>query len=250
MSIVTYPHKYGNDDIAWLETPTAFYSTASQCTPLWDALHIGSMSASRASTFLGMSKFSESKEECALQCVGLSKKSFNSEQLDRTQIGILGEPLLRTWYSNIIRIPIQEVGIAVWKKDSRFRASLDGIYGQTRSVEFKVTDTLYWPLIEHFNALKKGLKTPPSKYEHIWNTHYNQMIQSMIITGRKSMDYIVAGYKKNLVYIEEIPANDEYWLQEIYPKAVEFLNSYVEPLMRQRNIQRIDPWMLESAVRL
>lgn len=172
----------------WIESATCYFSTAPQCTKLWDELHIGTVSASKLSTWLGLTKFSEGPEESALQCVGLSKKTFNSEQLDRTQIGIAGEPIVRKWYSESIATPISEVGVAVWKKDPRFRASLDGMYtkdGVTRGVEIKVTDKVYWLLIQHFQALKKGVNNMP-EHSHIWDAHYNQMIQCIEI-DRKSV---------------------------------------------------------------
>lgn len=245
--LVVYPRTYKGEEITWVETDTTYFSTARQCTPLWDELHTGALSASRISTYLGLSKFSETSEESALQCVGLSKKSFNSDQLDCTQIGVRGEPILRDWYSKIIGQPIEEVGIAIWKKDTRIRASLDGVYGDKRSVEFKITSDIYWPLIEHFRAMKNGTKPPPSKYEHIWTTHYNQMIQSMAVTGRTSMDYIVAGYKKNIVYMEEIPFDEKYWTTDLYPEAVNFYGKYIEPLMKEKDIKRIDPWIIDPA---
>lgn len=248
MSLVKYLTHDADDTIDWTETETCYYSTAPQCTKLWDRLHIGAVSASKLSIWLGLSKFSEGPEESARQCVGLSVKTFNSTELDRTQAGIKGEPVLRSWYSGVIGEDIREVGVAVWKADPRFRASLDGIYGTGDSlygVELKITDRVYWPLVQYYQARSRGLRNlPDSPHVHIWDAHYNQMIQCMAIAGLKSIDYIVAGYGNNKVYIEKIFPDPDHWNDVLLPKGRQFIETYVTPLMTTHGIQRIDPWMM------
>lgn len=250
MDLSTHPKFDEGEEISWVDSEECVYSTAAQCTKMWDKLHIGTVSASKLTTWLGMSKFSEGPEESARQCVGLSVKTFNSEQLDRTQLGISGEPVLRDWYSKVIGKPIREVGIAVWKKDTRFRASLDGIYEDedgTHGVEFKITDKIYWPLIQYYQARNRGFAmADDSQHSHIWDAHYNQMVQCMAVTGVKSIDYVVGGYKDNKVYIERVYPNMRHWTTNLYPMAVTFLKTYVEPLMVTNGIKRIDPHILTT----
>ena len=224
----------------WIEEKECYYSTEPQGTVFWDALHTGCISASKCASYLQMSSFSDSFEESAKQCVGLSSKKFNSEQIDRTQIGIVGEPIVRDWYSSYIRKKINQVGIAVWKKDVRFRASLDGIY-DNGAIEIKITNSIYKPLIKHIQSIKRGFTPPKDFHSHIWDSHYIQMVQSMAVTGKESIDYIVCSYETNEVYIERIYKNMDFWEQEIYPKGVHFLQTYVEPLMKLHTITRIDP---------
>jgi hypothetical protein len=218
----------------WKESKTCWYSLAAQCTPEWDKLHVGCISASRNTTLIGRSKFSpETPEIAALECVGLHKKSFDSKALDRMSIGLKGEPIIRDWYSDYIGDKIEEVGIAVWKEDPRFRASLDGLYGGgTKGVEFKITKELYEPLSQHLTS---------SKNNHIWDTHYNQMIQCIAICGLDYIDYVVSSYNTNEVYIEKVYPDPERW-KEIYIEGCKFLDQYVTPLMKEHGIERIDPY--------
>ena len=161
-------------------------------------------------------------------------------------IGITGEPMLRQWYSDYIGVKIEEVGIAVWKKDPRFRASLDGKYGN-KGVEFKITENIYKPLMYYYHTRSKNYNNlpPVTQYTHIWESHYNQMIQCMKICGLDSIDYVVSGYKENKVYIEKILPNENAW-NSLHTDCCLFLDNYVEPLMIQHNIKRIDPYMMED----
>lgn len=224
----------------WEDRPSCWMSKAPQCTPHWDRLHIGTVSASHLATYLGVSRFSDSPEEAARQCVGLSQKTFNSEQLDRTRLGIEGEPVIRDWYAEMLGKPIRQVGLAVWKRDPRFRASLDGEFDD-KAIEIKVSAKIYKPLVQHIQAVNRGYHPPPWSHTHIWDSHYLQMTQSMAVTGKEVIDYLVAGYETNEVYIERLAFNACLWDEDLYPRGVHFLETYVEPLMRQHQIQRLDP---------
>lgn len=255
MSLVTYPKQYKDEEVEWIESDTCYYSTAPQMSPLWDKLHIGCISSSRVNTWLGRSKFSEGPVESAKQCVGLSKKSFNSQQLDVMQIGIDGEPKVRDWYSKTMGIDIKEVGIAVWKEDPFFRSSLDGFYtdknGDSHGIEIKISKEIYWPLVSYNNHKTQGKKqvTPnwdkdTRKAMHIWGSHYDQMITSIKVCGLKSIDYIVCGHIDNNVYIEKVYPDEERWENVIYPGTMELRRDYIEPLMIKHDISRLDPWMM------
>lgn len=263
-SIVDYLKIHEDQSVDWIESETCYFSTAPQCTPLWDILHHGAISSSKVTSWIGDSRFSDSPEESALQCVGLSKKTFDSKQLDAMHIGIKGEPAVRDWYEEKIGHKIKEVGIAVWKEDPRFRASLDGFYidsdGIHRGIEIKITKDIYWPLICYYKSLRnkerKGSRdfsnedpnpnpdTASGEYSHIWNSHFDQMQMAMKVTGVKSVDYIVCGHKKNQVFIQRIYQNEERW-KELYKRGTEFLETLVEPLMVKHELKRIDPHPME-----
>lgn len=248
-SLVQYPKTFGDGILVeWEETPSCYFSTAPQGSPLWDALHTGAMSSSRVSDYLGYSQFSSGDpNEAAMSCVGLTKKSFNSAQMQDTHIGITGEPLVRDFYSKHIGIPIKEVGIAVWKKDPRFRSSLDGMYvnaeGKLCGIEIKISKRVYPRLIAYY---KQKVKKPD--HTHIFDSHYNQMVQSMHIIGLEYIDYVVCGYNEGNTYVERVYPNPAYFENVIYKPGVHFLDTYVTPLMLERGIKRIDPPPNPSAV--
>lgn len=240
--LVSYPQ---SENIKWIDSELCYFSTAPQCSEFWDKLHIGSVSASKLTSWVGLSRFSEGPEESVKQCIGESKKSFDSKQLDAMSIGIREEPVVRDWYSKRIKEEIKEVGIAVWKEDPRFRASLDGIYkdknGVTHGIEIKVPKKIYWPLV---NSPDKDILNPEDDHSHIWDEHYNQMVQCMAVTGIKSIDYVVCGYETNEAFIQKIMPNDKYWRNELIPRAIKFLETSVEPMMLKKGIKRIDPYMM------
>lgn len=247
MSITTYLKEYNGEPIEWVEKPTCYISTAAQCTPLWDALHIGSVSSSKLTTWLGRTKYYEGLSESVLQCIGESHKKFDSASLDAATYGIIGEPIVRNWYSSVIDKKIEEVGIAVWKRDPRFRASLDGIYYDDSNmyygIEIKVPKFLYKKLSHYYKSRQMHNNNHPP-YGHICEAHYNQMIQSIAITGVEYIDYIVSGYSDNKTYIEKIYPDNELWEKTLYPMGVKFLEEHVEPMMLQKSIKRIDPWVM------
>ena len=239
-----YLHEYEGKKVLWEQAETCIYSLEPQGTKLWDMLRIGCLTASRLTTFCGMSRFSDqSPEEYGLQCIGLSNKIFDSEQIERMEIGVKYEPVVRQWYSNLINHEIKEMGIGVWKQDTRFRASLDGLYDSDKGIEIKVTKNIYWPLVKYNEDFNKGIET--HEKNHIWDTHYNQMIQCIHICNLKFIDYIVCGYEKNEVYIQRIYPNLDHW-NMLYEKGLNFLDTYVQPLMKKHNINRIDPYILEN----
>lgn len=250
MSHVIYPREHNSEDIDWKETDTTFFSTALQGTELWDRLHIGCISASKNSTFLDISEFTCDKEEAWRQCLGLSDKSFNSKNINKNSPSVKLESIIRDWYGEKIGKKIHNVGIAVWKKDTRFRASLDGMYKSDeslsefdRGIEIKITNTghIYRPLLDNFSDKKRK-----NNYDHIWTSHKNQLMQSMAVTGLKSIDYIVYGYKTGLVYIEEVKFDEKYWNDMIYTKGIKFLDEIIDVKMVEHGIKRIDPWMIQS----
>jgi hypothetical protein len=251
MDLITHLRKYEGEDINWVESETCYYSTASQMTPIWDKLHIGTISSSKFNTWLGRSRFSEGPTESAKQCVGLSKKSFDSSQLAVMDIGIRGEPMARDWYAKSRGINIEEVGIAVWKEDPFFRSSLDGFYtdkdGSKHGIEIKITKDIYWQLVKHYNGEEFTVSNwdkDERKCMHIYGSHYDQMVASMKVCGLKSIFYIVCGHVNNDVYIEEVFPDEDRWNKVLYPGAMALKKDYIDPLMKEHHIKRLDPWMM------
>lgn len=244
-------HEYDGVPIVWEDRPTCWMSTAQQTTKLWGQLRIGAITMSGISTYVGRSSFPETPYVSASIICGLSSKSFSVEQTAAMGIGILGEPLLRSWYQDQLTKQaiakhepppvVREVGVAVWKKDPRFRGSMDADVTETLFAEFKIPTKMYRPLIEHIECVRKGYTPQPGEHAHIYNSHYDQMMGNGVIHGKTHVDYVVFSHTEKAAYTERLPVSTHHWDTVLYPQGVNFYEQYVAPLMVKHGINRIDP---------
>ena len=172
----------------WFEYSTYYRAETKQKSLEWEKLRHCCLNSSDASKWAGRSNpmFIESPQQEALYICGVKKKEFSPLQIENMNIGNLVEPFVVKWYGEQNNINIPEVGLSVWKKDFRFRSSLDIDPGEDFNFfgEIKAPRKLYRPLIEHIEAIKKGFNPPPFYHQHIYNNHYDQMTASGIIHNR------------------------------------------------------------------
>lgn len=219
------------------EYTTYFASLNQQCSEEWHKLRYGRITMSNISSCTGRSSYFVDKEELARKICGIEKTPTNSYM----EHGILTEPLIRTWYSETLNKPIKEVGLAIWKNDSRFGGSLDGEINEEEGIEIKAPNKMYHKLIEYIEAKKKGFSYPSGYHEHVFNSHYDQMTGNAIITNKKFMHYVVVCTDTQQAFIQRFPVDYELWEKELYPKACIFYDRFITPLMKEYNIERIDP---------
>lgn len=228
---------------SWEDKNTYWLSKNKQGTDEWINERLCSLTQSKISSYANRSLYQNSPEEDAEIICGISKKSFTSTQQNSMEIGMYGEQFLRNWYQNELskkynkKIIVNEVGLGIWKKDPRFRGSLDGDIDEDLCVEFKIPKYMPKQLIDHFNS--NNIK--PNNYDHIKPDNYDQMQGNMVIHNKKFCDYVVYSYKDKLLYYERIPVNYDHFYNVLYPKAIEFYDKYVVPLMEKLNLKRIDP---------
>jgi len=221
----------------FIDYPTYKLSTASQGSEEWRKLRCGRITSSTLSYCVGRTGFKTSKYEVANKICNLEEMETNSYM----QHGIEMEPIIRDWYSDTLKKPIKELGIAIWKEDPRFGGSLDGEIDGEEGIEIKAPAKMYQKLIDYIEAKKKGYTFYPGYHEHIFNSHYDQMTCNAVITNKKYMHYIVVCTDTQKAFIQRFPVDMELWEKELYPKACEFYDKYVIPTMIQYNINRIDP---------
>lgn len=216
---------------------TYYAASGKQGGDEWLRLRNGRITMSQISACVGRSPIKKNLEEEAEYICGIKKINFNLYMTHGQDM----EPVIRNWYSDYIEKPIKEVGLAVWKKDFRFGGSLDGEINDFEGIEIKAPQKMYQKLINYVEAKKKGFTFVPGYHEHIFNSHYDQMTGYGVITGKKFMHYVVVCSDTQQAFIQKFPVDYELWNTELYPKSCLFYDTYVEPLMKQHGISRIDP---------
>jgi hypothetical protein len=163
-------------------------------------------------------------EEYALDMCGKIKREVTDESRQRMTKGTNDEPFIRSCYERIKGVTVKEVGLAIPKFDIRIGSSLDGMVGEDGCIEIKSPVVMYSKLIDpSFASLH------PSKRIH--QTHYDQIIGSLAITGRQWCDYCVCELEGKRLYIERIPFDKEYWETTLYYQLKIFMD-YTLPAAR------------------
>jgi hypothetical protein len=226
----------------WKDYPSYNLSLYPQTSEEWKNLRIGRITMSNISSCTGRSVYKSCLEEVSDVVCGIKQIETNTYM----EHGVKMEPIIRNWYSETIEKPIQEVGLAVWKKDPRFGGSLDGEIldedGKTsEGIEIKAPNKMYWKLVEYIESKKKGYSFYPGYHEHIFNSHYDQMTGNAIITNKKYMHYVVVCSETQQAFVQRFHVDIDLWEKTLYPRACKFYDEYVEPKMKSLNIKRIDP---------
>lgn len=203
----------------------------------WLKMRIGRITMSQLSACTGRSLYKVSLEDEAKKICGLLKIDTNPYMAH----GKITEPVIRNWYSNTINKSIREVGLAIWKQDTRFGGSLDGEIDDLEGIEIKAPNKMYRKLIDYIEAKKKGYNFPQGYHEHVFNNHYDQMTGYGVITNKKYMHYVVVCSETQEAFVQRFPVDYELWESTLYPRACKFYEDYVEPMMKANNITRIDP---------
>lgn len=226
----------------WIDRGSYWINDAPQGSDAWKKLSIGGINASSISYIVGRSppQFTDPPEVQAEIICGLQVKQFSEEALFRMKRGNLAEPIIREWDSKRRGVKIREVGKAFLKSNPIFRASMDGeeIENDTDFVEYKTTVRLARSLRDYLDAVSHG--HTPQGYNHLFASHYDQMDMTGVVCNKKWVHYSVFDMEGQVFY-QCIPIDYNHWSEVLYPRAMDFYNKYVEPLMLKHNIQRIDP---------
>lgn len=108
-------------------------------------------------------------------------------------------------------------------------------------LEIKAPNKMYQKLIHHIEAIRKGFNPPPGYHRHIFDSHYDQMTGNGVVTGMKYMHFVVVSTAENLSYCEKLPVDRLHWDTVLYPQATYFYDNYIQPMMTENKIRRIDP---------
>jgi hypothetical protein len=234
----------------WDIRETCYMSLNRQGSAVWKNLRIGCIQASLIGEICERThhndKFPQKTPRVIAETLcGLTKFSYSATQALLMSNGIRGEPIIRNWFAKeIIRTPITEVGVAVWKSDPYFRVSLDGETkaedNSDAAVEIKIPEYLNKKYIEVFHSWGRGVNNPHPD-EYIFRNHYDQMTMGSVVTNKSGCWYVVACMRDSNAFYQYINTDTELWNKVLYPRAKRFHSQHVLPLLKEHNIKVIMP---------
>ena len=217
------------DSSKWVRYGNGWLYQAGQVTPGWLLVRLGRGSGSTIGACIDHSTF-DSVESIALQISGRIEKKFSERSIENMAHGTKTEPFARAWYCKDRNCEVEELGMVMpdWNKNIGF--STDGIVvGTPGKIEIKCPKKMYWPLKNYMKQIREGVEV--KGFDHIWETHYDQMILGMAVLEKKWCDYIVYCTPEDLVFVQRIPFNEKYWKEELYPKFLNFVETKLNPLL-------------------
>jgi hypothetical protein len=190
----------------------------------WLFMRKGRLTGSMMGKIVGHAPYNHhSSEELAAIIKGEKKEKFTKEAIERMQKGTDYEPIVRDELSKIIKKTIHETGFAVWKADTRFGASLDGIINKDIGIEIKCPAKMYAPIKKYMENKDRD----PKDIRHIWKSQYDQIITNGVITNRKKMIFCVYAIEEKNMFYQCIDVDYKYWFDFLYPKACQFYENYM-----------------------
>lgn len=208
----------------------------------WARARLRRITASNAGAAAGHSHFKKDLREVALVIAGIKQEDFSEKSKYVMQHGTDTEPQCRDWYCQVTGYKVRERGLIVPKWDVFLGASVDGdIEGTDGLIEIKCPLTMYKPLQNYTQMIAAGWQPPLGYHEHIWPTHYDQMMQCMAVMGKKWCDYIVYCTEDRSVFTQKIPFDPNYWSHVLYPKLNDFKKNHLFPLLTDSNNQLLYP---------
>jgi len=191
----------------------------------WLYMRKGRITASVIGKIVGHAPYNtHSPAELAAIIKGEKWEVFSDEAKERMKKGNDYEPIVRDKLSQIINKPIHETGFAVWKADTRFGASLDGIINKDVGIEIKCPAKMYTPIKEYMQRENRD----PKDIKHIWRSQYDQIIANGVITNRKKIIFCVYAIEEEIMFRQSVDIDYNYWFNFLYPKCCEFYEKYMQ----------------------
>ena len=214
-------------DNCWIDKGHYWEHTANQGSQSW----LNSRNRLTASKFDSATsdnpKF-DTPDDVAGYILGHKKPTFTEDAIKRMKFGTDNEPRVRDWYCKTYKLKVIETGLAVPKWNLYLGASSDGdVYDENNNcigvIEIKCPQKMYQPLLQAQGQVHNDV----FEHKHIWSSHYAQMQGNMAVKQVSWCDYIVADLYADIVIVERVHFNPEYWFKDLYPKLVKFINKYL-----------------------
>ena len=214
----------------WVDRGDYWESTAPQGSEIWHQCRRGRVNGSNTGALAGKTTL-KSIEDTGKIIAGVLVEEFKQKNIDAMSHGHEYESTCRIWYEKNHKCKVLERGLAVCKTDYRIGASIDGeIVGKDGIIEIKAPLKLWKPILQYMDSKSQGWNPPKNYHDHIWETHYCQMQQSMFVLKKKYCDYIVYSTEDAKVFTQRIFFDSVYWNNhyEIIKKNYE---KYVRPYL-------------------
>jgi len=233
----------------WIEYNDYWLNKYAQRTKEWYNVRIGRLTCSNIGTSIG-ENINCKPDELADYITEIKKKEFTTESQELMDYGTENEPIARKWYENYYnsrnnQAIVKEIGLVIPKFDYRLGSSLDGAVVSSEDedplntegmIEIKCPKKLYNSL-KLYNIKKSKGWIPENGYNaHIIPTHWIQMQSCMAITNKKWCDYIVYCIPEEKIFLERIYFDHNNWVNNLYPRILNFLNNILEPRLKQQGI--------------
>lgn len=192
----------------WVETEYCRISLAPQGSAAWHELRNQGdyLTASRVGYAAGMMDRYKTAHQYAYELVTGAKEKFSPEARKRMNLGNEFEPALRDLYSRMYGVTVEQIGLAVSKRDPRLACSPDGLVGTEGLVEFKYVHTLS-------ADLRSAAFSTVTDCDHILGGYACQIQQQLFVMGRQWCDFVVYAYSTKELYVERVPFRPELWAQ-------------------------------------
>ncbi len=217
----------------WIEYDTYWLFNAPQLSEPWFQARKGRDTGSKVAGSIGHNNRFTTPEKTALEISGKIIPTFSPEAKERMQHGVDNEPVARQWYESTENVTVEELGLVVPRWNSYIGVSVDGLVrGTDGIIEIKCPKRMYDPLNLYMNT---GRRSKPNSltggFDHIWQSHYDQMQFGMAILNKKWCEYIVFCTPEDNVFHQKVPWNQHYWDTELYPKLTKFIDHKLKPLL-------------------
>lgn len=163
------------------------------------------------------------KANVAKLMLGLKKKFFTKEELERMNIGTKFESVVRDAYAKQIGLEIFKPDTLILRENPIFAANPDGITSEGDLVEIKISSM---PIPEKYH----------DDYSEISLGWYYQMQGYMYITGIHKCHFVMYSRESDKIYSRIIPYDEKRWMEEVYYKICEFHEEYVMKLLEMNDM--------------
>ena len=172
----------------WKEYDNYWEHIAKQGTDEWKNARIGRITASKCGAMSNHSNFA-TPEEIGLIISGKVVENFKPQNILAMEHGMKYESKAREFYERKYNCKVLERGLCVPKNSIWLGASVDGdVRGSDGIIEIKCPKSMYKPIVRYVEHKNNGIIH--RDYNHIWKTHYDQMILGRAVLNKKFCDYI------------------------------------------------------------
>lgn len=172
----------------------------------------------------------QTNEEIAECLTGQKKEKFSKEAKDRMAKGNYYEDYVRAYLEKKLNLKFFEEGFCIWKKDPVFGCSNDGALDDKIFLEIKCPSKMYKPIQDFMDDPDRNMNS----IEHIYKSHYDQITMNGVVSNRKYAIFCVYAHQEKKIFFQKIKIDYQYWYDYLYPKARNFYDIYMKPLLDEK----------------